>query len=119
MFEPIFSYFGELLGVALGAVVLILAWWLLSYLFWGLIWSRIITKAGYRGEKRKLLIRTIYWPTLFAPGPVIVFRDIPELLAVFSVAMTIPQWIAIYYVCFSKWPVQGGPPKEAAPKTTK
>jgi len=118
MFEPIFSYFGGLLGIVLGAIALILIWWLLSYLFWGLVWRRIITKAGYRGGKKKLLIRAIYWPVLFAPVFVVVFRDLPEILAAVSILLSVPQWIGIYYICFSKWPVSGETPKEEIkPKT--
>lgn len=119
MFEPILSYFGGLVGFAVGLVSVTLIWWLLSYLFWGLIWTRIITKAGYRGDKRKTLIRLIYWPTLFAPVPIILFGEIPELLAATTILTTVPQWSAIYYFCFSKWPVQGETPKEETPSKTK
>ncbi|WP_159785601.1 hypothetical protein [Sodalinema gerasimenkoae] len=122
MLEPILAYFGGLLELVAALIGFVLGWWLFSYLFWGLPWSRIVTKAGYRGSKKKLLIRAIYWPTLFAPVPILLFGfgEFIELLGAASILLTACQWIAIYYVCFSKWPVQQREtPKEETPSTTK
>lgn len=41
---------GRMFGSVAAVVIELLLYILIAYLFWGLIWDRIITKAGYKGK---------------------------------------------------------------------
>jgi hypothetical protein len=54
-------------GSAFGSILQALLYIFVSYLLWGIIWDRILTKAGYKGDAFKWRFILLCSPVLVAP----------------------------------------------------
>lgn len=120
MIESIFAFFGGLVGLLLGIIVVTLLWAAITYLFWGMIWGRILTKAGFKGKLKKRLYKLIYIPVVLSPILEGVHQEDPSAVAPVLALLAIPMWCGIYYVVFARWDVvPRETPKEVKDPKTK
>jgi hypothetical protein len=92
---------------------------LLWLLFWGLPWSRVLQRAGYRGFNRTVLRLLIIFPPLFLP------TAIQTSLAFFVWTSALTPFVGIVWLAYTPWPALQKPrtwrptptSSEAKPKT--
>jgi hypothetical protein len=83
----------QTLGNVFGFIAALLLYLLFGYLAWGLIWDRIITKAGYKGKAFKWRFLLMLSPLLAPLGEYLPYDARQGFIAVLVGCVYVSLWI--------------------------
>lgn len=111
-FTSLSQTLGGMFGSGLAFVVQIILYLLVAYLVWGVIWDRILTKAGFKGKAFVWRFCLLCTPMLMFPLESVLSRTAYQNLAAITGGCI---WIGLYSIALFPWQVQ--PKPEQSPKT--
>lgn len=94
-------WFGEVTGQVLAAVGILL----LTFLFWGLPWERLISKAGFTGKSYWFLLGLFYVPVLIAFAAFLKLGQSSAMAAFFGSLFPIATYLGLLILAFFPWSV--------------
>lgn len=106
----LFRALGSLFGTILQALLYVL----FAYLFWGVLWDRILTKAGYKGKDFQWRFWLLCSPVLVAPlYKVLPYTAYEWLMGISSLGC----YLALVALAIMPWnkPEKKEPPKKQLP----
>jgi hypothetical protein len=103
--ESFYEGLGRSVGDVAALIVAALGYTAIAFVLWGLPWSRIIAKAGYKGRAYWTLFLMIFVPVLIGPWIVERFGEESTLAIIISLLGALGVYLNLLYLAFARWPV--------------
>jgi hypothetical protein len=105
MLDFLAGLLGDFVGRSLAYILAVLLYLLMIYLVWGIIWDRILTKAGFRGKAYWRIYSLYIWPPIVLPFAFDWFGEESDIGITLSTLAVISFFTALYWTALAPWPV--------------
>ena len=98
---------GNYVGGLVGVILVIIGYILVMFLFWGLWWERILSKAGFTGQSFNIRFALLFLPVLIVPPSLEeLYFQAPAMAELLSFIGGLAVWLGIVLTALSPWPTR-------------
>lgn len=103
--EALFRALGSQAGILANRLVVGIIALLIIFLLWGLLWERLIAKAGFIGRMYWLLFGLFFVPMVIGSAAAAKFGSDANVMEFFSAVFGISTYVGLLILAFFPWPV--------------